>query len=1089
MPLSEDYIFGKNSILKNYIQTCGMANIQLSSYESCLKELDKIVREETYESETADGLVTIIKFKNLSVENPTVIEDNRIKKKITPHEARIRKNDYWGNIQIDIELIKLKNKCIIEHKFYTKHPICKFPVMIGSSKCNLYNKTPSEKIALGECILDKGGYFITRGHERVIVSQLRMNYNVPIIFKSKQAKYSYIAEIRSMSNETGHSILVKAYITPDAKHVYFSLPGISIPIPAGIVFKALGFSDMDIINLINPVTPQMKKLVDILIRNSYIATTEIEALIFIGKNTMQVISNDKYEKCARQMLENELFPHCGIYNSKKEIAIILGNILSKLYLVYLGIKAVDNRDHLSNKRIDTTGMLLRDLFRPLFKRWARSLGGKKLEIMAATTITQSLKHAIMTGSWGAPKTAWSRQGVSQILTRWNIGATLSHKRRIMIPVGKEGKNTDIRQIHSSEAFFMCPCETPEGHAVGVVKNFALLTSVTSKVSIVYLRSILHHFNNIESIEIAQIPKCYKIWLNGIPIGCVKNFEKTFKELIKMKHKKIFPPSVSVSFNQFKEILIFADDGRCIRPLFPVKNKKLLITENDGVEWNTLVDGGKIQYLDTYEVENQIIAMYEKELKTDTQFTFMEIFPSTMLGVMGSMIPFPDHTQSPRNTYQAAMGKQAMSIFATNTNIRTDTVVHELIYPQQPIVRTHVAEHLGFCDLPFGTNAICAVMCYSGYNQEDAKILNQGSIDLGFMRNYTYRTITVEECKNGNGYETIQIPPESLYFKSRNYSKLDKNGIIKVGSKILLNDVLVGKVYKKTKKNIETIDMSRFAKKNEKGVVDSVFITETPHGYKLVKIKIRILRIPEAGDKFASCCAQKGTVGITFNREDMPFTSQGITPDIIINAHAFPSRMTINEFIEALAAKIGALTGEFKYSTPFSSHSTNIINTLCNGLEACGFERYGNEVMYNGFTGEKLDAKIFIAPIYKQRLKHLVDEKIHARDHGPMQLLCKQPLEGRARNGGLRFGEMEHDCLVSYGASNLLVERLLKVSDPYQIPVCAECNFISNKHAECTFCGGDQIKITSIPYATKLLLQLLNALGLKTLIEPKGSEII
>ena len=537
-----------------------------------------------------------------------------------------------------------------------------------------------------------------------------------------------------------------------------------------------------------------------------------------------------------------------------------------------------------------------------------------------------------------PKTAWARQGVSQILMRWNIGSTLSHKRRIMIPVGKEGKNTDIRQIHNSEAFFICPCETPEGHSVGIVKNFALLTDVTNEIPTYEMRNIFENLDfikKLEDIPIAEMSKYNKVWLNGIPIGLCQNLEKTISIIKNLRNSKLIPYSVSISKNDHS-IIIFSDDGRCIRPLFTLYNKKLLISEKDKPDWAELISQDKIIYFDTYEIENQIVAMYESELKNNN-FTCMEIFPAAMLGIMGSTIPYPDHTQSPRNTYQAAMGKQAMSIFSTNTHLRTDTVVHELIYPQQPLVRTHIAEHLGFCKQPYGNNAICAVMCYSGYNQEDAKIINQSSIDNGFMRNYTFRTITVEECRNGNGYETICIPEKNLYFKSRNYNKLDENGIIKVGEKINLNDVLVGKVYQKTKKkNVEIIDMSRFAKKNELGVVDSIFTTETPNGYKLIKIKIRILKIPEPGDKFASCCAQKGTIGITFNRADMPFTSQGITPDIIINAHAFPSRMTINELIEAMASKIATITGQFRYSTPFSSHSKNIIQKLCSVLEALGF---------------------------------------------------------------------------------------------------------------------------------------------------------
>ena len=365
MPLSEEYVLGKNGIIKNYLKENGVENIQLNSFEYCINyALEKIIREETFRSTNQD-INTTINFKNIMIEHPTVIEDNRNKKAITPMEARIRKQDYWGTVFIDADVLQTKNQRVLYHKYFTKHPICKFPIMIGSSKCNLYNKTVKEKIKLGECEYDKGGYFITCGHERVIVSQFRMNYNVPIILKSKKSKYKFIGEIRSMSNETGHSILIKTYITHDGNHVTFSLPGISMPIEAGIVFKALGFGDDEIINLINPVNIEMKNLVKSLLYNANIVSDKNDALEYIGKHTMQIISQDKYKNCALQILEHELFPHCGIYTLKLEIALILANIISKLYLTFLGLKPVDNRDHLSNKRIDTTGMLLRDLFRPL----------------------------------------------------------------------------------------------------------------------------------------------------------------------------------------------------------------------------------------------------------------------------------------------------------------------------------------------------------------------------------------------------------------------------------------------------------------------------------------------------------------------------------------------------------------------------------------------------------------------------------------------------------------------------------------------------------------------------------------------------
>ena len=1100
MVLSEEYIFDK--LLKNYFQNHNIADIQINSYNQFIeKDLQKIIEEEPkLEINLPTGVVYKVFFQKIVLDKPHTIEENRTVSYITPQEARSRNLTYWGNICVDIKEEFSKNDKVIEINLYKKIIIAKIPIMIHSKKCNLWTKTPRELIKLGECSWDHGGYFIIKGKERVLVAQERAAHNtVYIHVDKKSSKYKYVAEIRSMSEYTGHSVLVKIHISYNGKKIIFSLPYVNQPIPAGIVFKALGFQDEQIINLISPVDPEMHKLIKFLLRDSYFIQTQEEALRYIGKYSLYVITADKKEKYAYQLLSNELLPHLGILISAKERGIFLGRMINKLYKTFLNRRPVDDRDNVSNKRVETSGTLLRELFRTLYKRFIRSLIPylqKRPDIMLGisrlNSITQGIRHSMSTGTWGVPKNAYTRPGVSQVLSRISFGGFLSHLRRIVIPIGKEGKNMKIRQLHPSQIGFICPCETPEGHMSGIVKNFSLLTKVTTNIPTVHIRAYIENIDEIICINNVCLTDtdCFTVRLNGIILGITKSFEKCLSSLKLIRDLKIIPESVSISFDKIdKEINLFSDDGRLQRVLIPVIDNKSVLSDKDSSNWDELIDKKKIIYRDSYELENSVIAMYEKELISKTAFDFLEIHPSLMLGVMGSMIPYPDHTQSPRNTYQAAMGKQAMGIYSLANNIRSDTVVHELQYPQQPLVRTHASEYMGFDAMPSGINAVVAVMC-GAYNQEDSIIMNQSSIERGLFKSWTYRTVTVEEKKMGCGFENIQTPPLNLQLTSRNYQKLDVDGIIKVGSYVKKNDTLVGRIYSRKIKgsnNDEILNTSIYAKKNEVGIIDRIFTSITPDGYKLIKIKIRMLRIPEIGDKFATRAAQKGTIGITYRQEDMPFTKDGITPDIIINSHAFPSRMTINQLIEGIGAKSVVLNPQSKkprkYCTPFSSYSTNVIEKICNELENIGYERHGNEKMFCGATGEVIDAEIFITPIYYQRLKHLVVEKIHARDHGSMQLLTRQPLEGRSRDGGLRFGEMERDCMISHGCSDLLMDRLYRMSDPYSVPICPKCKQISNSHTECTFCNGDKIIQTNIPYSCKLLTQELNALLIKCQITP------
>jgi len=471
-------------------------------------------------------------------------------------------------------------------------------------------------------------------------------------------------------------------------------------------------------------------------------------------------------------------------------------------------------------------------------------------------------------------------------------------------------------------------------------------------------------------------------------------------------------------------------------LFTVGDDGLNITKNNGYKWDKLVRKGFIEYIDCAEIENYVIAMDQKHLnlwKND----YMEIHPSMMLGVMGSIIPFSDHSPSPRNCYQCSMGKQALGIFATSYKIRTDTIAHILNYPQRPIVSTRPSEFMGFNDMPSGINAIVAIMSYTGFNQEDSVILNQSAIDRGLFTVTSYRTLSDSEKKGGTYcFETIKVPPPSSvgikqdapgYFrrKNGNYSLLDKNGVIRVRSEgekgqsihVKKGDVIIGKVMTKSSKSGDETyyDCSVIIKNGEEGIIDRVIQTITPQGYKMVKVIIRLERIPEVGDKFASRAAQKGTCGATYRQEDMPFNSEGICPDIIINPHCIPSRMTVNQLLETVLGKACVIKGEYGDSTPFTSSSTNgAADRICNLLAKAGmenaskgckaYERTGWETLYNGMTGEPVKAKVFMGPTYYQRLKHMVSDKMHARANGHVTTLTRQPLEGRSRDGGLRFGE-------------------------------------------------------------------------------------
>jgi DNA-directed RNA polymerase II subunit RPB2 len=1033
----ENAIFPK---IKEFLEEYDSASIQKQSFDYFIHHrLPRIIEEEpTLNIPLPDNTIYRVNFGQVFVDKPYIIDDNRHIRYITPNESRLRELTYSSLVSVNIRtstIVVGENGDEVESnvKEFFKIQLARIPMMIGSSKCNLFGKNKEERRILGECIHDTGGYFIIKGKERVLVTQERMNYNIVYVFEQKpQSKFNLVADIRSMSDETGHSVLVQMKISSDiSRRVMLQIPYITQEVPLGHVLRAYDLTIPEITTILrvnlgeNYTHPVLSKMCHRIIRDAEAINSAEKALHAISVHAVHTISRERRIHYVSQILNNELFPHLGITSQRNQKGFFLGHMLNKILLTYIKQRPEDDRDHMNNKRYEVSGHLMSELFRTLFKRFVRAMEPqlvKRSDILVVISrmnmITQGIKHCFSTGNWGIPKSSYIRTGVSQILSRLTYNAFLSHLRRILIPIGKEGKNTKIRQIHPSQIGFICPSETPEGHSAGIVKNMTVVCQVSSRSDTTFIRMVLETTPgilsdfNFEDFEPGA--GFYKIFLNGIWIG-ISYEPDIYQTILDHRAFKRIPNTVSISINhEERELLIFGDEGRLTRPLFNARKmptNEMLRTRS----FNELLADDYIFFIDSQEIENKIIAMTPEELATDTttfSYDCCEIHPSLLLSLCVGLIPYVDHTQAPRITYHASMGKQAIGLYATTNNIRADTMSHVLTYPEKPLVRTHISEITGCDDMASGNNLIVAIAMYSGFNQEDSVILNQSSIERGMFRSMGFRTIVVEERKKSTMMsESIELTPVHIRIKSFNFSKLDERGIVRSGVFVGSGDVIVSRVQIKTNKQgvLEHSDASVIIKSGEEGYVDRIFYSISPDGYKIVKVKIRSYKIPEIGDKVCSRNAQKGTVGITLRQEDMPFATSGMVPDIIINPLCLPSRMTINQVIECVAAKVAVASGKFKYATPFSHHSTNVVDILCEQLHNLGMQRHGYETMYNGITGVMMEAQIFIGPTYYQRLKHLVGAKIHARNHGSIQALTRQPLEGRSRDGGLRFGEMERDC--------------------------------------------------------------------------------
>ena len=594
-----------------------------------------------------------------------------------------------------------------------------------------------------------------------------------------------------------------------------------------------------------------------------------------------------------------------------------------------------------------------------------------------------------------------------------------------------------------------------------------------------------------------------MFINGKWYGFVANSMECLHKLKEARRKGYIHIHVSFSIDfRTNEIHIYSDRGRCVRPLIVMKDNKLLYSNvvqqklrEKKYSWLHLTNGSLcddpdhacIEYLDINETNNCVIATTTKDAtkeKNSMNYSHCEIDPSTILGVLTSGIPFAHHNQAPRNTYQSAMGKQAIGVHATNFNDRFDTFSNVLYYPQKPMINTRLMSYMNIDKLPNGQNVIVAIASHGGYNQEDSILFNQSSIDRGMFQSVFYRCYRSEEQKNQlTGEEDKFCKPDLrnvLFPKPCNYDKLEDNGFVKENTFVDENDIIIGKIMPINDDEYDYRDCSVNIKSNESGYIDKYHIDTNGDGYKCCKVRVRKTKKPMIGDKFSSRHGQKGTIGMTYLEEDMPFTKDGIRPDIIINPHAIPSRMTIAQLIECIMGKACCLSGHVGDGNVFNEDT---VEDIANTLQAFNYEKHGNEILYNGKSGEQMKTKIFIGPTYYQRLKHMSADKIHSRSSGPVVTMTRQPAEGRAAHGGLRFGEMERDCMIAHGSSSFLKERLFEVSDKFNCFVCESCGLtaVANPRTnmyECKRCNNySDVSKVSLPYSCKLLFQELQTMSL------------
>jgi len=1077
----------KHLIVKRYLEKHSLVESNITSFNNFIEHRMQEIVDDI--SKTIDDEDFEINLGKIKVGKPQITEADGSSSFIMPFESRLRNLTYSAPVTLELTI---KKDDQIDSEIVE---IGKIPIMVKSNACNTHGLSKEKLIENFNDPLDPGGYFLIKGNERVMVMAEDLAENQPFI--ETNSKGNLMLRLFSLRG----TYRIPTTISENKDGLFEVSFSRFRDLPAIVVLKALGLTkESDIANYLGKET-------DSVIVNLYefvnLATRE-DAMMYIAEQTNLQGTKKEILDRVKQRIDSYLFPHIG---QKKEDRIKKAVTLCKLIKQFLIAKENPqlrtDKDHYANKRVRLSGDLLATLFRVnlgilirdiqySLKKSSKRKKFFSIKIIAKSTLfSHRVESAIATGSWTG-----ERSGITQNMDKTNYLAIISQLQRISSMLPSDQENFLARTLHPTHYGRFCPIETPEGTEIGLRKNLAILSKVSTRVNLdenKFLKDLEEEGFDKDGV------KGREVFFNGRFIGSVKNPQEFVKKIKERRRDCELPIQMNIrNDDNFEIVLISTEPGRVLRPLIIVedgnsklKNEHLIQLEQGELGWDDLIKKGIIEYLDASEEENALVALYKE--KITPEHTHLEIDPITLFGAVTSLVPYGNHDQSSRLNRGSKTQKQALGLYAANYLCRLDTDISILQYPQKPIVRSFIYDTLK--TYPAGQNLVVAIMTHEGYNMEDALVFNKGSLDRGVGRSFYFRPYSAIEMNYAGGLQDeIAIPEKDAtgYKMESSYKFLESDGVVYPEAEIEEGEVLIGKmsppkflseareISVKTKK-----ESSVTMRQEEKGIVDSVFITEDYEGNKIVQVKTRDQRIPELGDKFATSHGQKGVIGMIIPEEDVPFTSKGIKPDVMFNPHGLPSRMTVGYLLELLAGKVGCLRGEVVDGTSFSGESKK---ELENQLKDLGFRYDGKETMYSGITGKRMVSKIFIGNLYYLKLKYMVANKLHGRSSGKVALLTRQPIEGRSRGGALRLGEMEQQALVAHGASLLLKERY--DSDKVVLPICSKCGTIAiddniRKKVECPICHSEDIENIEVSYAFKLLLEELQGLHIHTSFELKN----
>lgn len=1079
---------------------------------------------------------------SVALEKPRVVYANKAARSsnLLPSECRERMASYRGRLTLRVAY-KI-NDGPVEFDDRAGGFV---PVMLRSNRCWLDGMSPAELVQNHEESEEMGGYFIVNGIEKLIRMLIVQRRNHPLAierssYAKRGANYSqYGIQIRCVRRDESSQTNVLHYLTDGQVTFRFSWRKNEYLVPVLMIVKALGeANDRQIFDGIVGAEASNSFLTDrmeLMLRSyqAYNANSQLEALAYLGEKFRVVLfapPDMPDVEVGALFLRKVVLPHLEDNISKQRLIYFM---IRKLYATVAGESCVDNPDALQHQEILLPGLLYATILKEKLEEYLYSFRDSMRIALQRKVITgfadkrsitkvlgrtnedigKKMQYFISTGNLVSPTGLDLQQttGFTVVAERINFHRFLAHFR--MVHRGSffaELKTTTVRKLLPESWGFMCPVHTPDGSPCGLLNHLAHLCVVVCNepTSQEMIRAkVVKELRGLgictPDITAAGGPEVACVQFNGEVIGytshrharVVANTLRFWKvntrgERIPLNLEVgLVPPS---NGGQYPGLFLFTGRARLTREV-----KHLALQKPD--------------FIGPFEQPYMNIAVTPEEIEEKVH-THVEYSPTNILSILANMTPFSDFNQSPRNMYQCQMGKQTMGTPNTNLVHRSDNKTYQIQTGQTPVVKAKLFDDYGLDEFPNGMNAVVAVISYTGYDMDDAMILNKSALERGFAHGSVYKTEVIDLGERRRRFEPISqhigfgsddVPPEWR-------AKLDEDGLPVIGSTVKFGDPLVAyfdDVAGRTK--VKTYHSTEEAKVDQvKLLGDDAVKADEP---QKVSVKLRIDRRPNIGDKFSSRHGQKGVCSQKWPAVDLPFSESGMQPDIIINPHAFPSRMTIGMFVESLAGKAGCLHGFAQDATPWIfDENQPAADYFGEQLLAAGYNYHGNEPMYSGVTGEELRADIYIGVVFYQRLRHMVNDKFQVRSTGEVSQTTMQPVKGRKRGGGIRVGEMERDAFLGHGTAYLLQDRLLNCSDYSVASICRECGSLLSTQTQvprigakaetrCRRCaervvgpgrddvwedgqgirfrGGKNISTVAIPFVLRYLDSELSAMGI------------